>query len=137
MPSWRVHKTLALRTSAGLPKEVVKGLLRGVVEPDVVTDRKVVCKHSRCRAISIRHRAGIPWGLVEYYFNLTCFYRARGDLHAAGRALGRAPHYIHDGAVKTTRDSHDEIEKEMDKLVEKFPDLCKNEVAKRSNKTAM
>jgi len=44
----------------------------------------------------------VQWGLVEYYFNLACFYRARGDLHAAGRALGRALHYIHDGAVMAT-----------------------------------
>jgi len=132
MPSWRVHRALALRASAGLPKEVVKGLLEGVVEPDVVADRKVICGHKRCRIVNVHHHAGVPWNLVKYYFNLACFYRARGNLYAAGRALGRALHYIHDGIV--TRDNHDEIEREMDKLVEKLPDLCKNEVAVRSNK---
>jgi len=75
----------------------------------------------------------VPWSLVEYYFNFACFYRARGDLHAAGRALGRALQYIHDGAVKTTRDGHDKIEREMDELVDKLSDLCKNEAVKRSN----
>ncbi len=136
MPSWRVHRTLALLTSAGLPKEAVKGLLKGVVEPDVAVDRKVACRRRRCRTVNVRHHAGIPWGLVEYYFNLACFYRARGDLYTAGVALGRALHYIHDGAVNAKRHNHDEIEREMDKLVEKLPDLCRNEEARRSNKAA-
>jgi len=35
MPSWRVHRALALRASVGLSKDVVEGLLKGVVEPDV------------------------------------------------------------------------------------------------------
>jgi len=130
VPSWRVHRALALQTSAGLSKDVVKGLLKGVVEPDVVADRKVACRRKRCRIVNVRHHAGVQWGLVEYYFNLACYYRARGDLRTAGRALGRAMHYIHDGAV--ARDNHDKIEREMDELVEKLPDLCKNE-AKRSN----
>jgi hypothetical protein len=136
VPSWRVHRTLALQTSARLPKEVVKGLLRGVVEPDIAADRKVVCRRRRCRVVNVRHHAGVPWDLVKYYFNLACFYRARGDLYMAGVALGRAMHYIHDGAVKATGDAHDEIEKEMDELVKKLPDLCRNELAKRTNKAA-
>ncbi|MFZ8837586.1 MAG: hypothetical protein ACO2PM_01355 [Pyrobaculum sp.] len=140
MPSWRVHRTLALQTSAGLSKEVVKGLLKGVVEPDVVADGRVMCKHKHCRAVRIRHHAGVPRGLVEYYFNLACFYRARGDLHAAGRALGRALHYIHDGAVKTRRwlllNVHDEVEQEMERLVDALPDLCLGVTARRSNKAA-
>ena len=112
MSSWRVHRALALRASAGLSKDVVEGLLKGVVEPDVVVDRRVICGRKRCRIFNVRHHAGMPWSLVEYYFNFACFYRARGDLHATGRALGRALHYIHDGAVKTTRDDHDKIERD-------------------------
>jgi hypothetical protein len=88
----------------------------------------------------MRHHAGVPRGLVEYYFNLACFYRARGDLHAAGRALGRALHYIHDGAVKTRRwllfNVHDEVEQEMERLVDALPDLCLGVTARRSNKAA-
>jgi len=132
VPSWRVHKALVLQTSAGLPKEVVKGLLEGVVEPDIVVDRKVACRPNRCRIVNVRHHAGVPRGLVEYYFNLACFYRARGDLHMAGIALGRALHYIHDGAVKATGHIHDKIEKEMDVLIKKLPNLCKNEVKQTS-----
>jgi hypothetical protein len=82
----------------------------------------------------MRHHAGVPRGLVEYYFNLACFCRARGDLHLAGVALGRALHYIHDGAVKTAGRAHYEIEKEMDKLVKALPHLCNGVVARRSDK---
>jgi hypothetical protein len=67
--------------------------------------------------------------VAEYYFNPACFYRARGDLRMAGRALGRAMR--RDGAVKAAGDARDEIEREMDKLAEKLPDLCKSEVARR------
>ena len=58
------------------------------------------------------------------------FLPGKGDLHATGRALGRALHYIHDGAVKTTRDDHDKIEREMDQLVDKLSDLCKKRGSK-------
>jgi hypothetical protein len=114
----------------------VKGLLKGVVEPDIAADRKVVCRRGRCRAVKVRHHAGVPWDLVKHYFNLACFYRARGDLYMAGVALGRAMHYIHDGAVKATGKAHDEIEREMDELVKKLPDLCRDGLAKRANKAA-
>ena len=138
MPSWRVHRALALLVSAGLPGDVVRGLLEGVVEPDVVGDGEVRCRGRRCRAVRIRHHAGVPRSLVEYYFNLACFYRARGELHAAGRALGRALHYIHDGAVKTKRwlvvDVHDKVEEEIEGLVEALPEACKGVAARRSNR---
>jgi hypothetical protein len=96
VPSWRVHRALASLVSAGLPRDAARGLLAGVVEPDAVPDLEVRCRGGRCRAVYMRHHAGVPRGLVKYYFNLACFYRARGNLHAAGRALGRALHYIHD-----------------------------------------
>ena len=136
MPSWHVHRALALYVSAGLSEKAVKGLLDGVVEPDVVADRKVVRRRRRCRIVNVHHHAGAPWDLMEYYFNFACSYRARGDLYMAGVALGRALHYIHDGTVKATGDVHDEIEREMGKLIEKLPGLCKDEVAKRSSKAA-
>jgi hypothetical protein len=140
VPSWRVHRALASLVSAGLPRDAARGLLVGVVEPDAVPDLEVRCRGGRCRAVYMRHHAGVPRGLVEYYFNLACFYRARGDLHAAGRALGRALHYIHDGAVKTRRwllfNVHDEVEQEMERLIDALPDLCLGVTARRSNKAA-
>jgi hypothetical protein len=134
VPSWRVHRALALLVSTSLPKEVVKGLLEGVVEPDVAADRKIACRRMFCRIVRVKHHAGVPWGLVEYYYNLACFYRARGDHYSAGRALGRALHYIHDGVVVATRNIHDKIEREMDELVKNLPNLCKNK--KYTNKAA-
>ena len=71
---------------------------------------------------------------MEYYYSLACFYRARGDLHLAGVALGRALHYIRNGVVKIVGKAHDEIEKEMDGLIKMLPHLCSGVVARRSDR---
>ena len=124
--------------SGSLPKEVVRGLLEGVVDPDTVGDGEVKCRGGRCRVAPLRHHASIPRRLVEHYFNLACFYRARGDLYMAGKALGRAMHYLHDGAVKTRKrlvfNVHDDVEKEMERLADRLPDVCIGVAARRSNK---
>lgn len=143
MPSWRLHRSLALLTSMSLPREVAKGVLEGVVDPDVAYDKEVKCVGElgeRCRLVRLRHHAEVPWGLVEYYYNLACFYKSRGDLFMAGKALGRAMHYIHDGAVETRKwlifNVHDEVEQEMERLVDTLPDLCLGVTARRSNRAA-
>ena len=130
MPSWRVHRVLALLAAreVGLPQGLIEGLLRGVVEPDVTPDKVLVAGRRRLYAKRARHHGVSNDALVEYYYNLACFYRARGDLYSAGRALGRAAHYLQDAAVKTRKwlifDVHDEVEAEMGRLVGSLPHVC-------------
>jgi len=52
MPNWSVHRTLALLAAreVGLPRGLLGGLLRGVVEPDEVPDKVLVS--GRRRSIS-------------------------------------------------------------------------------------
>jgi len=130
VPSWRVHRALVLLAAreVGLPRELLGGLLRGVVEPDEAPDKVLTRGKRRSYFRRVSHHGGVPWELVEYYYNLACFYRARGDLYSAGRALGRAAHYLQDAAVKTRKwlifDIHDEVEAEMGRLVGSLPHIC-------------
>jgi len=125
-----VHRALVLLAAreVGLPRELLGGLLRGVVEPDEVPDKVLVSGRRRSYFRRVSHHGQLHWALVEYYYNLACFYRARGDLYSAGRALGRAVHYLQDAAVKTRKwlilDVHDEVEDEMGKLVGSLPHMC-------------
>ncbi|ABO07634.1 hypothetical protein [Pyrobaculum calidifontis] len=130
MPSWRVHRALVLLAAreVGLPEGLLGGLLRGVVEPDEVPDKVLVSGRRRSYFRRVGHHGQLHRALVEYYYNLACFYRARGDLYSAGRALGRAAHYLQDAAVKTRKwlifDVHDEVEAEMGRLVGSLPHVC-------------
>lgn len=110
-----------------------------MVAPDVEIDYLVATrcrKKCRTRLVRVPHHGHTPWGLVEYYYNLACFYKSRGDLAAAGDALGRALHYLHDTAVKTRKwlilDVHDEVEREMEKLASSLPEVCRGVEGKKS-----
>ncbi|WP_333639305.1 hypothetical protein [Pyrobaculum aerophilum] len=142
MPSWATHRRLvALAWPQGLPKgDLYRGVIKGVVEPDVVSDMLYVkkCGGRKCRwALAPPKHHELQISLVEYYYNLAQYYRARGDLYNAGRALGRALHYIQDGAVKTKKwlilNVHDSLEKEIEGLLNKMPEICRGVRAERSN----
>jgi len=130
MPSWRVYKTFALLAAqeVGLQQGLIDGILKGVVEPDVAPDKVLTAGRRRLYVKRARHHGASNKAFVEYYYNLACFYRARGDLYNAGRALGRAAHYLQDAAVKTKKwlifDVHDEVEAEMGRLVGSLPHMC-------------
>ncbi|MEM4605297.1 MAG: hypothetical protein QXR68_08155 [Pyrobaculum sp.] len=134
MPTWQTHRRLAILAAGavGVGGELLRGLLAGVVEPDVARDRERVCGKRRCYYRDVRHHGGYLDKLVEYYYNLACFYKSRGDLYRAGVALGRAMHYLHDDSVKTRKwaifDVHDEVEKGM----EYVSPNCDAVVARRS-----
>ncbi|MGB9705057.1 MAG: hypothetical protein ACPL3C_06375 [Pyrobaculum sp.] len=142
MPTWNTHRVLVDKAwPESLPRgELYRGVMRGVVEPDVEEDRVYVerCRRGRCRRSEARpaHHKPQP-DLVEYYYNLAHYHRARGDLYNAGRALGRALHYVHDGAVKTKKwlilDVHDEVEQRMDALAAELPHICREAKPGRSN----
>jgi len=120
----------------GSPQGLIEGLFDGVVEPDEIPDKAViervryrikrgtVVPKVRIYFKRVSHHGKIPWELVEYYYNLACFYRARGDLYSAGRALGRAAHYLQDAVVKAKGQLHDKVEAEMERLVNSLPHIC-------------
>jgi len=116
--------------------------MRGVVEPDEEEDREVLTE-SRGDKLYIRerrvpHHQFLPRRLVGYYYNLACYYRSRGDFYNAGRALGRAAHYLQDWALDTRNDPeiHDRSERGMDFLVGRLPELCERVKPMRSSDPA-
>jgi len=138
VPGWRVHRALVLLAAreVGLPRGLIEGLLDGSVEPDEIPDKMIIERvryRIRRRTVvptvrtyfkRVRHHGGAPWELVEYYYNLACFYRARGDLYSAGRVLGRAAHYVQDAVVRAEGWLHDKVEAEMERFVGSLPHIC-------------
>jgi len=138
VPSWRVHRALVLLAvrEVELPLGLIEGLLDGAIEPDEISDkmiiervryrikRRTVVPIVRIYFKRVRHHGGVPWEFVEYYYNLACFYRARGDLYNAGRALGRAAHYLQDTVVRAEGWLHDKVEAEMEGFVGSLPHIC-------------
>jgi len=143
MPPARAHVAIASAAAAavGLPRECAQGLLRGVVEPDEVEDREVVVVTRRggpyARERRVRHHQTLPRDLIEYYYNLACYYRAVGDLYNAGRALGRAVHYLQDWSLDARNPRvHDRAEREMSRLASELPELCSRVRPRRSTDPA-
>ncbi|MEM4793230.1 MAG: hypothetical protein QXS00_09970 [Pyrobaculum sp.] len=138
MPSWRTHRAIVKAAwPPELPRgELLRGILRGVVEPDIEADLVTRCRKKRCREARAPHHDP-PEALVRWYYDLAHFFRARGDMYSAGRALGRALHYLHDGAVKTKKwlllNVHDDVEAQMDQLASQLPHICNGAKHRRSN----
>lgn len=141
MPSWRTHRAIVKAAwPPELPRgDLLRGVLEGVVEPDVAVDMITRCWRGRCRQVRAPHHEPQD-GIAEWYYDLAHFFRARGDLFNAGKALGRALHYLHDGAVKRRKwlilDVHDDVEDKMEELVERLPHICNGVRARRSNEPA-
>jgi len=116
MPREDVHKVLldaALRDTsevAELGDKFLKGLYKGVVEPDKVLDR---AHYGR----SVKHHAENR-ALIDYYYLLSLYHYRRSDLYLAGVCLGRALHYIHDSSLEyREKAEHAYVEHEMRRLV--------------------
>jgi len=100
--------------------------MKGVVEPDAIPDYVYVTvrrrRRSYTKAVPARQHGGIDRNLVRYYTYLALYLYRRGDLYRAGRALGRAIHYVQDGVLRRTKwlvlDVHEKLEEEVDRLSE-------------------
>lgn len=124
MPREDVHKLLldaALRDTsevAELGDKFLKGLYKGVVEPDKVWDRTY-------RGRSVKHHAENRT-LIDYYYLLSLYHYRRKDPYLAGICLGRALHYIHDSSLEyREKAEHVHVEHEMRRLVKDGMDLRK------------
>lgn len=85
-------------------------MYRDIVEPDIVLDRKV-------RGHPVKYHAENK-ALIDYYYTLALYCYRRGDSFIAGICLGRAMHYIHDGALVYHKEAdHKRIEYEMKSLI--------------------
>ncbi len=137
---WRTHtKVLKLVLEiAGidLDRELIRGLFKGIVEPDTLPDYDI----KRKRFVKQHDRSIIK--LVKYYLKLAIYLYNRGEIEKAGIALGRAIHYAQDLVLKRRAyiifDIHDKLEKEIDKYCMKidrnFVLNCIEERPRRSNK---
>lgn len=128
MPSWETHKNILDAILKDfiyrLPKDFVKGLYEGVVDPDRVPDKteKVrLTKRGRMvfREVYVSHH-NPPQNLINYYYNLSLYNLRRGDRYGAGFMLGRALHYIQDSSVGRRKylilDVHNNVELLMNRL---------------------
>uniref|UniRef100_A0A7C5XLG4 Uncharacterized protein n=1 Tax=Ignisphaera aggregans TaxID=334771 RepID=A0A7C5XLG4_9CREN len=159
MPSWSIHRLIlsqALQDVCrefsldSLDREFLKGLYRGVVEPDKVPDRVVKYRLRIGRSSRVRVSTGyakhhtVDKTLISYYYHLALYYARRENKMLSGLALGRAIHYAQDGAIKTRKyllvDVHDEVEKELEILAkslrEDIQELCRDmKLDKKSSST--
>lgn len=141
MPSWEVHRNLTKaaisKLGITLNKEIYNGLFEGIIDPDKVPDKVLwtyITKSGRVRISTSYTTHHEPFkNLINYYFNLSLYYLRKGDEFKAGFMLGRALHYIQDGALSKKRyfifNIHNEEEKIMNEYA-KNPQyieiLCKN-----------
>lgn len=140
MPSWKVHRNVTeaaiVRLGVELPRELLRGILEGVVDPDRVPDREVKLRLTRRGEVRASMRYATHHSpsnaFIWYYFNLSLYHLRRGDEFKAGFMLGRALHYIQDGALSRRRylvlDVHDREEEEIDRLAttsQSIEELCR------------
>ncbi|MEM4500946.1 MAG: hypothetical protein QW230_03030 [Thermofilum sp.] len=140
MPSLNVHRSITeaaiAKLGVELQKEFSSGLLEGVADPDKVPDRELkprVTARGRVRTyVGYAKHHGPSRNLVEYYFNLSLYHLRRGDGFKAGFMLGRALHYVQDGALSRRRyfvlDVHDreeEVMKELAKSPQHVEETCR------------
>lgn len=131
MPSWQIHKELASKAVSyvgSLQRELLDGILEGVVDPDVVADycvQRYTMPSGEVKEQLVRKRHHVMnVDLIRYYYRLALYFYRRGDIREAGRALGRAMHYLHDGLLETrwsSYDFHDVAEEDLDRL---WPPTC-------------
>jgi len=125
---WNTHRRIlssVLRSvDYEFPAAFVRGLLKGIIEPDSIPDYVYIAVRRRRRrytkAVPARQHGGVDPALVKYYTHLALYHYRRGELYDAGRALGRAIHYLQDGVLKRTKwlilDIHERLEEEVDQL---------------------
>jgi len=114
---WKTHikilKLVLQYLNINIDKEFLRGLFRGIVDPDIrhdidIKNRKIVKQHSE----NVKK-------LIKYYTQLSIHLYLRGRREDAGISLGRAIHYAHDMLLKTRKylilDIHDKIEYEIDR----------------------
>jgi len=125
-------------------KDLVRGLLDGVVDPDRNPDLKLIVRSRRRRSyvrrVPVRQHGGVNKALVHYYYCLALYHYRNGNDYMAGRALGRAIHYVQDGVLQRKKwmglvDVHDELESEIEIMVKEGFDFSTcSQVIKESNK---
>ncbi|MEM0458952.1 MAG: hypothetical protein QXZ31_03715 [Thermofilaceae archaeon] len=140
MPAASAHRVIVeaaiAELGAELPKELLSGLLEGIVDPDAVPDREAKLRITSRGRVSTRlgyaKHHSTSRVLVDYYFNLSLYNLRRGNEHGAGFMLGRALHYVQDGALSRRRylvlDVHDEEEKAVNMLAksaQRVEEVCK------------
>ncbi len=111
------------------PKEFLDGLEAGIKETDIVNDYVVRGGRKRSYRYRVRHHSknhsGPNVGVIDYYYCLALYYWRNKCLYDSGRALGRALHYLQDGAMDIKESTH----RYMELLVEKYIDnLYRGEV---------
>jgi len=136
---WRTHirilKAVIEIAFKNLDAELVRGLFRGIVEPDKLPDYDV-----KKRRLVKQHDKTVK-ELVKYYLRLAIYLYNSGKVEEAGRALGRAIHYAQDLVLKRRRylifDVHDKIEEELERYFNKIDKKmileCIHERPRRSN----
>jgi len=135
---WRSHihilKSVLETTEIKLDERVLRGLFKGIVEPDLRPDYD---KH-RKRPVKQHDKTVIK--LVKYYLQLAIYLYYRGELEESGRALGRAVHYAQDLVLKRRKflilDVHDNIERRIDELCRNIDiDIVRECISKRPRRS--
>ncbi len=137
---WRSHikilRAVLENTDIKLDNEIIRGLFKGITEPDVRPDYDIERKRI------VRQHDKLVAKLVKYYLELAVHLYHRGQLEESGRALGRAIHYAQDLVLKRRKfilvDVHEELEKKIDNLCKNLDKnivlTCIEKRPKRSNK---
>lgn len=136
MPSLRAHRNITMialnRLTHNLPKDMINGILKGVIDPDIVRDKVikyVECKRRRSRrrkrsrskqskrkrtcvvSAFVSHHNPVE-GVIDYYVILSFYYFRRNDRYNAGFMLGRALHYVQDSSLSKFNLANDVDKKE-------------------------
>lgn len=127
---WTTHITVTrqvleqLAHRHRLPLEFVESVVEASTEPDRLPDLKYVVDRRgrvlRPRPVFVKHHdlADIE-SLVDYYVRLAVWAFVRGRYRLAGRALGRAIHYVQDAVLVQVPHSleHSYVEELVDNAV--------------------
>jgi hypothetical protein len=127
---WNTHITVTRQVLEqvaqiyALPEEFVRAAVEACIEPDKVPDEKYDIS-LRGGGLSIRlrpvrhHSLSDTEELVDYYIRLSVYAFLRGRYSVAGRALGRAIHYVQDAVLVQVPHSleHDYVEELVDTVI--------------------
>ncbi len=114
------------------PTEFIEGLLQGCIEPDRAPDYKLVYRRKRGRVVRrrvpVQHHDVLGTQednidrkiLIEYYIKLAAYYYVNSAYSKAGRALGRALHYVQDGVIPSLGGDYKFLHDDLERLVEKY-----------------
>ncbi len=133
---WSCHREITLRAIERIrvkfPESFINGLLKGCVEPDKEPDYRVIMYRRKRRAVTKRIPVAhhdVPKTrvdnidrsiLVDYYVRLAVYYYVNSIYDKAGRALGRALHYVQDSVLPSLGSKYKFIHDDIEKLIEEY-----------------